>query len=346
MSDLQYDAVVAERGVGVRFSVGAGETVALIGPNGAGKSTVLNVVAGLVAPDSGGVALGGRRLAGIPPYKRSVAMLAQDPMLFPHLTALDNVAFGPRSAGASKSAAREKAARVLEQVGVGDLGSRKPSQLSGGQAQRVAVARALAAEPQLLLLDEPMAALDVAVTPALRQTLRSVLADRTALVVTHDALDALLLADRVVVIENGRVVEEGATRSVLSRPRSAFAAKIAGLNLIAGRWDGHAVVGSPFAITGMVAEPGPQLGGAAIAVFSPAAVAVYAELPHGSPRNALAATVTAIEPLGDRMRIRTVAGDLQIAAEVTPAAAAELELSPGSEVHLSVKATEVTVYSA
>ena len=197
---------VAERDVDVAFDVAAGETLAVLGPNGSGKSTALDVTAGLVAPDSGRVELDGRVLtdvsAGVrvPPHARRTALLGQEPLLFPHLDALENVAFGPRSAGTPRAAARTSAQRWLDEVGVGDLAGRRPSQLSGGQAQRVAVARALAAEPSLLLLDEPLAALDVAVLPALRQTLRRVLSDRTVVVVTHDPLDALLLADRVVVL--------------------------------------------------------------------------------------------------------------------------------------------------
>ena len=177
----------------------------------------------------------------VAPHRRRIALLAQEPLLFPHLSVLDNVAFGPRSAGAGRSESRGRAREWLEEVGIGDLADRRPAQLSGGQAQRAAVARALAAEPDLLLLDEPMAALDVAVTPALRQTLRRVLAERTCVVVTHDVLDALLLADRVLVLEGGRVVEQGPTREVLTRPRSAFAARLAGLNLVVGTWsDGGA----------------------------------------------------------------------------------------------------------
>lgn len=346
MSGLQVSARVAERDVQVELTVAPGETVALIGPNGAGKSTVLNVIAGLIRPTAGTVFLGGRDITALAPYRRSVAMLAQDPLLFPHLSALENVAFAPRARGQAKAVARQQARDLLDRVGVGDLAARKPSQLSGGQAQRVAVARALAAAPQLLLLDEPMAALDVAVTPALRQMLRTVLADQTTVIVTHDALDALLLADRVVVIDGGTVVENGPTRTVLSQPRSDFAARIAGLNLVAGRWDGHAVVNDSATVTGMQAQPAPVAGSQAIAVFSPTAVAVYAGAPHGSPRNSLPATIAGIEPLGDRVRVRTVIGALHVAAEVTPAAAAELDLTPGSAVHLSVKATEVTVYGS
>jgi molybdate transport system ATP-binding protein len=206
----------------------------------------------------------------------------------------------------------------------------------------VALARALAAEPRLLLLDEPMAALDVAVRPALRQTLRSVLARRSVLLVTHDALDALLLADRVVVLEDGVVVEEGPTASVLAKPRSRFAARIAGLNMVPGRWrDGAVHTASGLVVVGEVTGPAPTAGDAVVAVFRPNAVAVFGQAPGGSPRSSLAVTVTAIEPEGDRIRVR--AGELS--ADVTPGAAADLDLVPGSKVAFSVKATEVAIYS-
>ncbi|GGO71565.1 sulfate/molybdate ABC transporter ATP-binding protein [Nocardioides deserti] len=342
---LLLEATVADRGVDVALEVAAGETVALLGPNGAGKSTVLAVAAGLLRPDTGTVRLDDHELTGgrvVPPHARRTALLAQDPLLFPHLTALDNVAFGPRSAGVRRRAARDSARRWLAEVGAADLAGRRPGELSGGQAQRVAVARALAAEPRLLLLDEPMAALDVAVTPALRQTLRRVLEGRTTVVVTHDVLDALLLADRVVVLDRGRVVEQGPAADVLARPRSPFAARIAGLNLVAGRWsdgavrsdDGRVVAGTP---------SGPVLreGDPAVAVFRPRAVSVFRDPPGGSPRTALAVVVTDLEPHGDQVRVR--AGDL--AADVTAHAAAELDLAPGTPVTFSVKATEVDVYA-
>jgi molybdopterin-binding protein len=344
VSSLLYDATVASRDVALRLEVAAGETVALLGPNGAGKSTVLGVIAGLVTPTAGQVTLAGRDLAGLPPHRRQVALLAQEPLLFPHLSAVENVAFGPRARGAGRHDARAAAHEWLARVGVDDLAQRRPHQLSGGQAQRVAIARALAAEPRLLLLDEPMAALDVAVTPALRHLLRTVLAGRTAVVVTHDALDALLLADRVVVIEGGRAVEQGPTAEVLRHPRSAFAARIAGLNLVAGSWDGEAVSQGGVTVRGMPSDDPPTPGGPAVAVFSPAAVSVFREAPVGSPRNALAATVTELEPLGDRFRVRAVAGALPLQAEVTAAAVADLALVPGDRVNLIVKATEVSVH--
>lgn len=342
---LVVDVRVADRDVEVAFEVAAGETVAILGPNGAGKSTTLDVLGGLLRPDSGRVVLDGEELTGdgrwVAPHARRTALLAQDPLLFPHLSVLENVAFGPRSRGEGRAAARASAATWLAEVDATDLADRRPARLSGGQAQRVAVARALAADPRLLLLDEPMAALDIAVAPALRQLLRTVLADRTAVVVTHHVLDALLLADRVVVLEGGRVVEQGPAGVVLSRPRSAFAARFAGLNLIGGvatpdgvrRPDGSVLHGTP-------ADPAPAGGSEAVAVFRPSAVAVHREPPGGSPRNVLAVRVDELEPLGDVVRVR--AGDL--AADVTVAAVAELGLAPGEEVSFVVKATEVDVY--
>lgn len=343
---LLVDVTVAHRDVEVAFEVAAGETVAILGPNGAGKSTTLDVLGGLLRPDSGRVVLDGEELTGdgrwVAPHARRTALLAQDPLLFPHLSVLDNVAFGPRSRGAGRAAARATAMTWLAEVDATDLADRRPAQLSGGQSQRVAVARALAAEPRLLLLDEPMAALDIAVAPALRQLLRTVLADRTAVIVTHHVLDALLLADRVVVLDGGLVVEDGPAGVVLSRPRSAFAARFAGLNLVGGvatpdgvrRPDGSVLHGTS-------TDPAPAEGSEAVAVFRPSAVAVHREPPGGSPRNVLAVRVEELEPLGDVVRVR--AGDL--AADVTVAAVAELGLAPGQEVSFVVKATEVDVYA-
>ncbi len=340
---------IAERDVDLEFQVSDGGTVAVLGPNGAGKSTLLGVIAGLLRPDEGAVALDGetltavdgRRTTWVPPHRRRVGVLTQEALLLPHLTALDNVAFGPRSAGASRRRSREIARAWLDDVGTADLADRRPDQLSGGQAQRVALARALATDPRVLLLDEPLAALDVAVAPALRETLRQVLAERTAVVVTHDVLDALLLADRVVVLDRGRVVEAGPTAEVLKRPRSGFAASIAGLNLVVGSWQGaHVAADSGVLLGGEVTGPAPAPGDAVVAVFRPAAVAVYREAPAGSPRNVLPVTVTELHPHGDWIRVR--AGDLS--ADVTPAAVADLGLTPGARVHFVVKATEVQVY--
>lgn len=201
------------------------------------------MLAGLLVPDAGRATLNGRVLFDLaargpsrwrPPHDRGVALLAQDALLFPHLSARDNVAFGPRSSGASRATAGARADEWLARVGASDLAARRPAQLSGGQAQRIAVARALAAEPALLLLDEPMAALDVSVAPALRRLLREVLADRTAVIVTHDVLDAYTLAGRVIVLERGRIVDAGPTRAVLDRPTTPFTANLVALDLLTG----------------------------------------------------------------------------------------------------------------
>ncbi|WP_369046258.1 sulfate/molybdate ABC transporter ATP-binding protein [Sinomonas sp. P10A9] len=366
MSFLTVDAGLAARGVHLAVGVAEGETVAVMGPNGAGKSTLFGLCAGLLRPDSGRVALDGRVLADarstwIPPHRRGVALLAQEPLLFPHLSVLENVAFAPRAAGASRATARTAAEYWLGEVDAADLASRRPAQLSGGQAQRVAIARALAAEPRVLLLDEPFAALDVAAAPALRRLLRRVLTGRTALVVTHEPLDAHLLADRVVVLEGGRVAESGPTAELLERPRSPFAAGLAGLNFLRGRavvWGptarttppGHLRVVGLGEVSGTVPDGAdtPAAGEEAIAVFRPADVSVFRpeSAPHGSPRNAWAAAVRELEPRGAQVRVHCDAGSHVIVADLTPAAAAELDLGPDVAVVLMAKAAAVSVYAA
>lgn len=215
----------------VDLEVPPGGVLALLGPNGSGKSTLLDCLAGLVRPQRASIVLGGRALDGLPPHARTVGLLSQDPLLFPHLSVLENVAFAPRSEGVARAEARRAALHWLSEVDAGALADRKPAQLSGGQAQRVAVARALASRPELLLLDEPLAALDVDAAPAMRALLRRVLragdSARAALLVTHDPLDALELADEVLVLADGKVVERGPSRAVLTSPRTAFTASLA-----------------------------------------------------------------------------------------------------------------------
>lgn len=340
----------------VDFRVPAGGVLAVLGPNGAGKSTVLGCIAGLLAARRAEVSFAGRDLTRLPSHRRRVGLLAQDPLLFPHLTAAANVAFGPRSRGTSREEAAEIARHWLAEVGAAEFAERKPAQLSGGQAQRVAVARALATDPDVLLLDEPLAALDVDAAPAIRALLRRVLrsgdAGRTSVLVTHDPLDALALADHVVIMDNGRVVERGATRSVLAAPRTVFAARIAGLNLVPGR----AVEG------GLLAEDGTRISGilssdalvgeGAVAVFSPTAVSVFppGSGRPGSPRNTAEATVKTVEPHGPVVRVRLLSAPGSwpggLAADLTPAAVAELGIEPGLSVGIAVKATAVEVHPA
>lgn len=351
-------AAVAAREFDVALTVGPAETVAIMGPNGAGKSTLLNVIAGLLHADSGRAELDGRVLFDLAagrgtwtaPHGRGTALLAQEPLLFPHLSVLENVAFGPRSSGASKHLARESALRWLSEVDATELQSRRPAELSGGQAQRVAVARALATDPGLLLLDEPMAALDIHAAPLLRRLLKRVLADRRAIIITHDVLDALMLADRVVILENGRISEQGPTREVLQRPKSRFAAGLAGLNLVSGTLTGYGLQSGDVQSGGLVLYgqhddlPGPlPTGQPGAAVFPPSAVSVFLTEAHGSPRNSFAVTVTDLEPHGDRIRVRAGEGG-RLSADITPEASADLGLAPGMQVYFVVKAGAVAIY--
>lgn len=346
-------AAVAGRGFEVSLALGPAETVAVMGPNGAGKSTLLSVVAGLLQPDSGTARLDGRTLFDVgggrshwtAPHRRGTALLAQEPLLFPHLNALENVAFGPRSAGVSRRAARESALRWLAEVEAAELHLRRPAELSGGQAQRVAVARALAADPGLLLLDEPMAALDIHSKPLLRRLLKRVLHGRRAIIVTHDVLDALMLADRVAILENGRIAEEGPTLELLRRPRSRFAAGLAGLNFLAGEITGHGLQAGGLNIHGQHDDfPGLlPAGQPGVAVFPPSAVAVFLSGTHGSPRNSFAVTITDLEPHGDGVRVRAGEGG-HLSADITLAAAADLGLVPGMQVYFVVKAGAVSIY--
>ena len=334
---LVLRAAAAERDVELDLEVAPGETLALVGPNGAGKSTALSLIAGALRPSSGSVELDGRVLADartwVPPHDRRVTTLSQDPVLFPHLTALGNVMFPLLARGTARRDARHRALEHLAELGLEALADRRPSQLSGGQAQRVAIARALAAEPRLLLLDEPMAALDVDVAPALREQLRGFLAERTAIVVTHDLLDALALADRIAVLEGGRGVGIGPTAEVLTRPRSPFAARFAGLNLVAGRWDGAQVRLEDGSSLSALCEESP--GTQVLAAFRPAAV-------HLVEEGGLRRTVRALAPRGDL--VRAVTEDL--AADLPPQEVARRHLVPGSAVRLAVAGEDVTAYEA
>lgn len=320
-SGLEFHATHRERDWDIAIDIAQGETVAVLGPNGAGKSTLLAILAGLLRPDVGRATLAGRELfcVGEPargswmaPHRRGISLLAQEALLFPHRSVLDNVAYGPLSAGASRVEAREIARRRLADVEVSELADRRPAELSGGQAQRVALARALAPDPALLLLDEPMAALDVSVAPQLRRMLREQLRGRTTLLVTHEVLDAYTLADRVIVLREGRVVEQGLTAEVLERPRTAFTADLAGLDLLTGvrteaglmLADGTEIRVEPDAVGLESGSPTPALGAAAACAFRPGSVVVRDAGVTAAP-NAVRATITDLEPRGDIVRVRS-----------------------------------------
>jgi molybdate transport system ATP-binding protein len=334
------------------LQVRQGEILALLGPNGSGKSTLLGALAGLIPLESGTVRVAGRtisdtdRRVAVPPEHRGVGLLGQEPLLFPHLSAIDNVAFGRQSQGVRRPDARAEAVGWLSAVGLDGLGNRKSSQLSGGQQQRVAIARALAAQPRVLLLDEPLAAVDVPTASVLRQLLRERLAatGTAAIFVTHDVLDAIVVADRVAILQEGRIVETGPTQRVLGAPRTRFVAALAGVNLVTGvlERDGSLRTADGRRFSGRFLGDQPAPGATVSAVFRPAALRVTLAPGHAMESNSWNARVAALEPSSGGIRIR-LAGDPDIVAEISPVDVAEQAINVGSDVRVSVAEADVAL---
>lgn len=337
--------------VQAEFAVASGAVLCLLGPNAAGKTTLLRALAGLTALDAGRVVLDGQVLEDtradirVPPELRPIGVVFQDYRLFPHLSALENVAFGLRARGMSRHLARQHATGWLARVGLAEQESSRPRALSGGQAQRVAFARALVTEPAMLLLDEPLAALDAGARAELRRELQRHLAgyQGTCLIVTHDPIEAMTLADQLVVLEEGRITQVGTPEVVGAHPRSRYVAELVGLNLFRG----HASEGAITLPEGarIVAADMNGRQGDVFAVIHPRAVALYRDHPDGSPRNVWPGTPDALDIAGNTVRVH-VRGSVPLVAEVTPAAVSALRLGDGGQVWATVKATEVLVYDA
>jgi len=333
-------------GLDVQLEVAAGETVAVLGPNGAGKTTLLRALSGLVQI-VGRVELDGQVLEDssqklrVPTERRQVGLVFQDHILFPHLTVLDNVAFGLQAQG--RRDAKQVARGWLERAGLAEKAGSMARELSGGQAQRVALLRTLATEPKLLLLDEPLSALDVTIRAEVRRELALQLASfrGVRLLVTHDPVEAIALADRLVVLENGRVVQSGTPDEVTARPRSRFVADLAGVNLLRGKSSGdHIALPNGTSIEARDAGEGDVF-----AVIHPRAVALFLTRPDGTPRNVWQGETENIDLHGERVRVR-VSGPVPLVAEVTPSAVRDLHLAVGAPVWVAVKASEVSVYPA
>ena len=327
-----------------------GDTIGLLGPNGSGKSTTLRCLAGLDAPQTGRIDIAGvtvvdtTRGIDLPPEQRSVGFVFQDYLLFPHMSVLDNVAFGLRARGEARQSAERRAREWLDRLEIGDLASRKPGRLSGGQAQRVALARALVIEPDLLLLDEPLAALDAGTRASVRSLLRRHLADfhGAVVMVTHDPMDAMVLADRVVVLEDGHAVQAGTPGDVARRPESTYVAQLVGVNMLRGRaHDGVVTLESG----GEIRIANVAISGPVIVALRPEAISVHLQHPEGSARNVWQSRVSSLEARGDLVRLE-VEGPPALTAVITPAAVADLGLHEGADVWLTAKATDLDVYPA
>jgi molybdate transport system ATP-binding protein len=334
----------------VEIEVAPGELLAILGPNGAGKSTLLRSITGLAALDHGRLQVDGVLLDDpaadvfVAVEQRPVGMVFQTYLLFDHLSAADNVAFGLRARGMHRTAARQRALDWLERVGLADYVDARPASLSGGQAQRVALARALATEPRVLLLDEPLAALDVQTRREVRRDLREHLAsfDGMRLLVTHDPVDAYALADRVAILDGGRIVQTGTIAAVTAHPRSRYVADLVGTNLVIGTVEHGTLVTDTGAR--VVATDAPA--GRSFAVIRPQAVVLSGtDGTATSARNSWLGTVQEIDILGDRARVSTT-GVLPLIAEITVAAVDALGLRPGDEVYATVKATDIETYPA
>lgn len=319
MSESLDLALRVEDRLDVHLTARSGDVVGVVGPNGSGKTTLVQALAGLV-PADGHAHLDGRDLVRLPVRERDVGLVFQDQRLFPHLSALDNVAFGPRARGVPRREADATARDWLDRFGLGDLTDRRPGQMSGGQAQRVAIARALATKPRLLLLDEPFAGLDIGIATTLRLDLARHLRDfdGITLLVTHDPLEAQVLSTRLLVLDHGKVAQQGTPAEVAAHPRTDHVARLVGLNLI---------------------RDGGRLG-----VFRPRDAVLSQEAPTGSARHRWRGAIASVTPHGEAVRV-LVEGPVGVLADITPSAVAELELAPGREIWVSVKETVMEWYA-
>ena len=362
----------------VKFLAEKGKTTVLLGESGAGKSTVLRLLAGLLYPERGRIVLEDKsyfdsdRRISIPPQERPFGYVFQDYTLFPHLTTFENVAFGLRAQHLSRKLVRQRVGEALEQVHLSGFDQRKPAQLSGGQQQRVAIARALALHPQLLLLDEPLSALDVQTRREVRQELRGLLSSAgiTTIMVTHQYLEALLFGYQILVLEHGHVIQQGSHRDLLQYPRSSYVAELVGMNFFRGRVIVCEAGGMCTIQLQQNDRPGievsaaleeqsqklPQPGDEAFVLVDPRSITLYQTLPDSSARNVFQGSIVQMLDLSSpfskndeysgRVRVSMSVDDSVplLTAEVTGASASRMELHEGKLIYATFKATEARAY--
>jgi molybdate transport system ATP-binding protein len=355
MLEAEFQVPLADFTLEAAFRAAPGRLTVLAGENGAGKSTLLRVLAGLVAPVRGHARVddltlfdAGARIA-LPAEQRPIAYVPQELALFPHLSVLENVAFGLSSQRLPGAEVRSRTHAALERFALGDIAARRPRTLSGGQQQRVALARALVLEPRLLLLDEPLSALDPGTRRTVRAELREVLSALpcVTLLVTHQPADALALADDLLVLERGRITQTGPLAGVLAAPGSAYVAEFLGVNLFEGVVVERLAAGTAHVAVGdaRLVIPDPGTCDRVRLVVHPREIVLSRDAPEGSARNRLTGAIREIAPeppAGDTLRV-TLASVPPVTAQVTRSAAEELGLAPGMRVVASFKATAVQV---
>jgi len=355
---LQARVRLARKGFVLDAEIGCdrGETLAILGPNGAGKSTLLMCIAGLAEPDEARISVDGRLVQDtatalhVPAEGRGCGIVFQGLLLFPHMSVLDNVAFPIMARGLPRSEASRKAARTLDEIGAAPLAGKRPSDLSGGEAQRAALARALSGDPRLLLLDEPLSSLDARARAEVRGLLRTVLRsfEGPRLLVTHEPVEAMTLADRIAVIEEGVITQTGTPAEIRETPRTSYAAELVGQNLFSGRLE-HDDGGTGRVVTDegeiVVAWPaGFEAGNSVLALLPPTDVSIHLQRPEGSPRNVLEGRITSVSAPaeGDRARIR-IGSSPPVVADITVGSLSRMGLREGDHVWASFKAVEVGV---
>lgn len=354
----------------------SGKTTVLLGESGSGKSTILRLLAGLLSLEKGRIVVDGisyvdtEKHLVVPPQERPFGYVFQDYVLFPHLSVFENVAFGLRAQHIARTVIRDRVEHVLAQVQLSGLQGRRPAQLSGGQQQRVALARALVLQPELLLLDEPLSALDIQTRRETRQELRRILTEAgiTTLLVTHDYLDALVFGHQIVVLDHGQVIQQGSQQDLMERPQSSYVAELVGLNFWRGRivrrekgTDALCTIELGDEQSGRIIEleasldgqtqtaDGPQIGEEAAVVIDPRSITLHRQPPEGSARNLIQGAIVQIIPVGRgtqghmRVTLRVEDFPYPLTAEVTMASVTQLNLQEGISVYATFKAVEAQV---